>query len=157
MSSERFRRSTASVRERTSRLPHVVIGGERRGRARIVAVAREHALQRRDIAEAEVQPLRADRRKEVRRLADQHRAPRGEAIGERRAERKDRRPAVEPHGAVDRLRARPRRRVEKSSSESAIAPLSGVRPVDPDEAHAIAGSGTSVKGPFSVWNSVETP
>ena len=66
---------------------------------------RQDSLQRRNIAKAKVQPLRSDRGKEMRRLADQHGAPRSKAVRKRRAERKERRLAVEPHGAVDRLRA----------------------------------------------------
>ncbi len=84
VSSARLRRSTPIVRVMTSSrraprisLQHVVAAGiARRGQRFGDAIGESGG-----VAEAEIEPLRADRRKNMRGLADEHGAVRGEPIG----------------------------------------------------------------------------
>ena len=108
------------------------------------------------IAQAEIEPLRADRRDDVRGFADERDARwrqsvRAVAI----AERKQAAAGLDRDLAEDRMRravrsrpTAPRRRAPRSRSASAGSSTQ-------TRLERLPGSGTSVNGPVAVWNSVE--
>ena len=70
-SSDMLSRLTAVDARQDVRPPAAIVGGERRRAAGIVAIFRGDANEILDVADAEIEALRADRRKHMRGLADQ--------------------------------------------------------------------------------------
>ena len=110
---------------------------------------------RRGVAQAEIEPLRADRREAVRGFADQcNAAARQNCVAVSAASGKKPRP-----GSSVIL---PRIECERASISSSSAASSRCRKRSASPGSTTQtmlerrpGSGTMVKGPFSVWNSVE--
>ena len=154
----RLSRSTASVR-----LCHVgaaqrVVARQQIGRADIAAVAarRHHELaDGGGVAQAEIEALRADRRNEMRGFADQRDAVRARSCrAVSTASGKTPRPgstAILPRIECER---RSISSLSAASSSAAIRSASAGSTTQ-TRLDRSPGSGTSVNGPLSVWNSVE--
>ena len=129
--------STAAVRDKHVGPPGALVGGEHGRRAGIGAGPGEDVAEGGDVAIAEIEALRADRREEVRRLADQHDAIGGEC-GRGHARERERLPrAVDADRAEQRARARLDLGGERRLVEGDDAARDLRRPVDPDQARSV--------------------
>ena len=154
-SSVRLSASTAAVRARHVAAPGPVVGGKHVAGAGIGEQAGEHVGERGHVAIAEIEALRADRREEVGGLAGKH-----HAVRRRSAARSCRK--AETSGACRRWRWRraPTARAPRSRRRAPPRRAPSRRSVSAGRStqtrlERLPGSGTSVNGPASVWNSVE--
>ena len=84
VSSERLRRSTPTARDEHVEMTGAGVSRDHRLAARIVSPAQRpgYAVGKRGgVAKAEIEPLRAERRHDVRRLADERGTPGGKRLG----------------------------------------------------------------------------
>ena len=113
-----------------------------------------------DVAQAKIEPLRADRRQDMRRIADE-RQPFAYDLRHGLADHGEESAlALDAHGAEQRVRLDVRSRAKGLRRR---APRAGARPLAPSPRRGssgwarslTAGRGTRVNGPPRVWNSVE--
>ena len=121
-----------------------------------VAVGGDHELaDGGGVAQPEIEALRADRRDHVRGFADQRDAPRAEAPRGLDRERKHAAAGLDRDLAQDRMRAAldllRQVGIGKRGERAALRAGSATN----TRLDRCPGSGTSVNGPASVWNSVE--
>ena len=148
-------------RERAARhvgAPQRVVAREQIVGADVAAVAarRHHELaDGGGVAQAEIEALRADRRNEMRGLADQRDAVDARSGARSRPRAETRRGPVRPRPCPGSNASAARSRRSSAASSSAAIRSASAGSTTQTRLDRSPGSGTSVNGPLSVWNSVE--
>ena len=153
MSSVRLSRSTANVRLLTSARRCGVVAREQVGRADVAAgrgsASTDQLADGGGIAQAEIEPLRADRRNRVRGFADERDAVERERRAVSTAKRKRAAAGLDRDLAEDRMRAPLDLVLERGVVERGDA-FGFVGSTTQTRLERAPGSGTSVNGPLSV-------